>query len=40
MARENFKDGNVDNSLAYCYARSEKLNELEELINGSNSVDA
>lgn len=39
MARENMKDTAVDNSLGYCYANLGKVNELEELLGDSNSVD-
>jgi len=40
MARSTIKNSIIDNSLAYCYAKIEKQAELEELINGPNSVDA
>lgn len=33
------KDTAVDNSLGYCYANLGKVNELEELLGDSNSVD-
>jgi len=40
MARSTIKNSIIDNSLSFCYAKLEKLAELEELINGPNSVDA
>ena len=40
MTREFVKDVNIDNSLAFCYAKLEKLAELEAFISGANSVDA
>ena len=40
MCREKIKDANIDNSMAYCYAKLERLSDLELFINGANSVDA
>lgn len=40
MVRETVKDVNIDNSLAYAYAKIEKISELEVFISGANSVDA
>lgn len=40
MCREQLKDRQIDNSLAYCYAKLEKLTELEDFISGGNSVDS
>ena len=39
MCRTNMKDVNIDNSLAFAYAKLEKNGELEALIIGSNSAD-
>ncbi len=39
MAREHQKDVAIDNSLAYCYSKLNKLTDLEELLGNSNSVD-
>lgn len=38
MARISVKDAVIDNSLSYCYARLDKLVELEELITNPNSI--
>jgi clathrin heavy chain len=40
MARSTIKNSIIDNSISFCYAKTDKLAELEELINGPNSVDA
>jgi clathrin heavy chain len=39
MCRQNMKDVNVDNSLAFCYAKLERNSELDALLQNSNSVD-
>lgn len=38
MARFTVKDAGIDNSLSYCFARLDKLAELEELITNPNSI--
>jgi len=40
MVREFNKNVDIDNSLAYAYAKIEKNSELEAFISGANSVDA
>jgi hypothetical protein len=40
MTREHVKDVLIDNALAFAYARTEKLNELDLFISGTNSIDA
>ena len=39
MCREQNKNQIIDNSLCYCYAKTDKLNDLEELVNNPNSTD-
>lgn len=39
MARITVKDSIIDNALCFAYAKTNKLAELEELINGPNSAD-
>jgi clathrin heavy chain len=39
MCRSTLKEPPIDNSLAFAYAKTEKNSELENLIQGSNSVD-
>lgn len=39
MARQALKDVLIDNTIIYCYAKTEKLNELENFITNSNSAD-
>ena len=39
MCRTLLKEPPIDNSLAFCYAKMEKNADLENLIQGSNSVD-
>lgn len=36
MARQKTRDAVIDNELIYCFAKTEKLSELEEFINGPN----
>lgn len=40
MTREHVKDVLIDNALAFAYAKTERLNELENFITGANSIDA
>lgn len=40
MAREQVKDQSIDNALAFAYAKTDKLAELDAFITGSNSIDA
>lgn len=40
MARQNVKDVNLDNALAFAYAKNDQLTDLSTFINGANSVDA
>lgn len=39
MARTNIKDQLIDNALCFCYAKNNKLVELEELLKNPNSAD-
>lgn len=39
MCREGVKDTAIDNSLAFCFASLGQINELEDLLGDSNSVD-
>lgn len=39
MARENIKDAQIDNALVFAFAKTEKINDLENFISGPNSID-
>ena len=39
MARQNIKDQLIDNALAYCYAKNNQLQVLEEMLKSPNSSD-
>jgi len=40
MVREEIKDASIDNSLTFCYAKLDKNSDLENFVNGANSIDA
>lgn len=39
MARQMMKDVLIDNTIIYCYAKTDKMGELENFISNSNSAD-